>query len=716
LLRETANSEILGLISKSPGDLKLVFRTILEDATRICNAKFGTLYRFDGENFHAAAQFNTPTALLEAQTRRGPFRPSPGSPFDRLMQTKQVIHSADITVEAVPGMAANFGGARSIIAVPMLKDDAWIGAILIYRQEVRPFTDKQIELVKNFAAQAVIAIESTRLLNELRQSLEQQTATADVLKVISASPGELEPVFQTMVENATRICEAKFGVMQLSESDGLRAVALHDVPPAYAEAMRRDPVFRPIVGHPLDRVASAKQVVHILDARAEQRMRGWMVELAGARTLLLVPMLKDNELLGVISIYRQEVRPFTEKQIALVQNFASQAVIAIENARLLNELRQRTTDLGEALEQQTATADVLHVISSSPGDLKPVFDAILENATRICEAKFGALLLSEGGAFRVVAMHNPPPAYAELRQREPIIQPGGNLALTRAIATKRAVQIADATDDPANQDDPVRRSFAAVTGARSFIVVPMLKDNEVIGVINVYRQEVRPFADKQIALLTNFAAQAVIAIENTRLLNELRESVERQTATADILRVIAGTPEDSKRALDTIAETASRMFGVANVNFRRIEDDVLRIVSSAGPTTERLRKALPDIPLEPTDPAVRCFLDNRQIPVEDRRAVLANERGAIATALRELPVRSQVFTPLSRQGKAIGVMIVTRGEVQPFQQGDLDLMKGFADQAVIAIENARLLSELRESYRLVQAAGRENGSAVAGTR
>ena len=238
-------------------------------------------------------------------------------------------------------------------------------------------------------------------------------------------------------------------------------------------------------------------------------------------------MLKDNELVGMIAIYRQEVRPFTEKQIELLENFAAQAVIAIENTRLLNELRQRTTDLGEALEQQTATADVLQVISSSPGDLKPVFDAILENATRICEAKFGALLLSEGGAFRVVAMHNPPQAYAELRQRKPIIQPGGNLALTRAIATKRAVQIADATDDPANQDDPVRRSFAGVTGARSFIVVPMLKDNEVIGVINVYRQEVRPFADKQIALLTNFAAQAVIAIENTRLLNELRERTDQ---------------------------------------------------------------------------------------------------------------------------------------------------------------------------------------------
>jgi GAF domain-containing protein len=268
--------------------------------------------------------------------------------------------------------------------------------------------------------------------------------------------------------------------------------------------------------------------------------------------------------------------------------------------------------------------------------------------------------------------------------------------LDRLLKTRSVVVI---IDDAA---EPVPSTPGRLAGARSHLAVPMFNDDALIGAITIYRQEVRPFTHKQIELVQNFAAQAVIAIENTRLLNELRESLERQIATADILRVIAGTPEDSKRALDTIAETASRMLGVANVNFRRIEGDVLRIVSSAGPTIERLRKALPDISLEPTDPAVRCFLDNRQIPVEDRRAVLANERGAIATALRELPVRSQVFTPLSRQGKAIGVMIVTRGEVQPFQQGDLDLMKGFADQAVIAIENARLLSELRESYRLVQ--------------
>jgi GAF domain-containing protein len=355
-----------------------------------------------------------------------------------------------------------------------------------------------------------------------------------------------------------------------------------------------------------------------------------------------------------------------------------------------------THERDEALLRETANSEILRLISKSPDDLELVFRTILENATRICNANFGTLYRFDGENIYPVAQFNTPAALLEAQTRRGPFPPMPGTAIGQSMRTKQVIHIADGAAEP------IRGLAAKLGGARSLVAVPMLKDDALIGGILIYRQEVRPFTDKQIELLQNFAAQAVIAIENTRLLNELRQSLEQQTATADILRVIASTPEDSKRALDTIAETASRMFGVANVNFRRIEGDVLRIVSSAGPTIERLRKALPDISLEPTDPAVRCFLDNRQIPVEDRRAVLANERGAIAAALRELPVRSQVFTPLSRQGKAIGVMIVTRGEVQPFQQGDLDLMKGFADQAVIAIENARLLSELRESYRLVQ--------------
>jgi class 3 adenylate cyclase len=363
LERQTATSEVLSVISSSPGDLQPVFATILENATRICEANFGNVYLWDGDAFYLVAAHNTPRAFADTRKRQT-FRPNAGHPFRSLADTKQVFHVADIMKlpiyrEGDPQIveAVELGKMRTCLGVPMLKDDNLIGAVLVFRQEVREFTPNQIALITNFAAQAVIAIENARLLTELREALAQQTATAEVLRVISSSPGELEPVFEIILEDATRICEAKFGIMQLVEGDGLRAVALHDVPSAYAEAMGHDPIFRPPVGHPLDRVVSTKQVVHIPDMRTEQKLRGRIVELAGARSLLTVPMLKDNALIGVISIYRQEVRPFADKQIELVKNFAAQAVIAIENARLLSELRERTEEVGklnQQLEQRVA--------------------------------------------------------------------------------------------------------------------------------------------------------------------------------------------------------------------------------------------------------------------------------------------------------------------------------------------------------------------------
>jgi adenylate cyclase len=352
----------LRLIAKSSGDLELLFRTILENATRICNANFGTLFRFDGENILPVAQFNTPAALLKAQTRRGPFKPTPGTAMDHVLRTKQVSHSADKVTEPVPGFFAEHGGARSQVAVPMLKDDLLIGVIVIYHQEVRPFTDKQIELLQNFASQAVIAIENGRLLNELRQSLEQQTATSDVLQIISSSPGELEPVFKAILENAIRICEAKYGNMYLYADGAVQTVASHSHSAALAAERLRAPPFRPGPGTAVGRVIQTKAAVHIADVLAdlgyphEDPLRQ-AAERGRVRTILSVPMLKESELVGAITISHQEVRPFSEKQILLVTNFAAQAVIAIENTRLLNELRERSEEvvrLNQQLEQRVA--------------------------------------------------------------------------------------------------------------------------------------------------------------------------------------------------------------------------------------------------------------------------------------------------------------------------------------------------------------------------
>ena len=524
--QQTATSEVLSVISSSPGALQPVFDTMLENGLRICEAKFGLLFRFDGTRFHPAAGVGTPPEYAEFIKQRGAFVPVPGSRLDQVMQIKQVSHTTDHAADAIPGPAARLGGARSTVCVPMLKDEELIGTFVIYRQEVRPFTDKQIALLQNFAAQAVIAIENARLLNELRQrttdlgeALEQQTATSDVLRVISSSPGVLEPVFQAMLENAVRICDAKFGIMWRYDNEAFDPVALFGTPEALAEFVRQRGSFQPSAGTALDLILRTKDVVRISDAMTEPALA--TARRGGARSLIIVPMLKDNALIGAITIYRQEVRPFTDKQVELIKNFAAQAVIAIENTRLLNELKQ-------SLEQQMATAEVLRVISSSPGELEPVFQTMLENATRICEARFGSLYLYERGGLRIKAMHNAPPAFAEaiaLRdQREPILRPGPLSGLTRLIETKQTVHISDYSKDAAyKKREPEAVRIVELANARAVLNVPMLKEDELIGVIVIYRQEVRPFTDKQIALVQNFAAQAVIAIENTRLLNELRE-------------------------------------------------------------------------------------------------------------------------------------------------------------------------------------------------
>ena len=548
---QTAASEVLRVISSSPGQLDPVFHTILANATRICGANFGILNLHENGSWPAAAMHNVPHAFIELRRREPMLQFGPEHPLERVAATKQIMHIADLRTTA--GYKARdpahvtmveVAGVRTVLLVPMLKDSELIGAITIYRQEVRPFAEKQIELVKSFAAQAVIAIENARLLNELRQrttdlseALEQQTATSEVLQVISSSPGDLDPVFAAMLGNAVRISGAKFGIIHSWDGEYLRLLATCNLPRALEQARKGAPKFKPGPKTGIRRMAATKSVIHIPDLREDE---AYIEEPTpqivaaveqGVRTMLIVPMLKENEVVGAFTVYRQEVRDFADKQIELVKNFAAQAVIAIENARLLNELRQRTTDLTEALEQQTATSEVLQVISSSPGDLEPVFASMLDNARRICDAPFGVLTLFQDGAFRIAALQNPPAAYAELRGREPVFRPGPSNPLARVAATKRLLHIVDISEDESYRArEPTTVLFVESAGVRTVLVVPMLKETELVGTIVVFRQEKRAFTDKQIELLANFAAQAVIAIENTRLLNELRERTEQVEA------------------------------------------------------------------------------------------------------------------------------------------------------------------------------------------
>ena len=570
LEQQAATSEVLSVISRSPGDLSPVFDAMLANATHICEAKFGVMYRSEGDAFRAVALHGAPAAYAEERRRNPIIRPNPNSTLGRTVATKQAVQITDVLEEPgyldppsgyyVPQLG-KLAGARTVLGVPMVKDNELMGAILIFRQEVRLFTDKQIDLVSNFAKQAVIAIENTRLLNELRQrtddlseALEQQTATSEVLGVISSSPGELEPVFQSMLANAIRLCEAKFGNLYLCEGDAFRTVALHGATPEYTEARRRAPLIRPAANTGLRRVLETNQVVQIADVQAvagylDNPVQAPFVQLAGGRSLLSVPMLKDDELVGAIEIYRQEVCPFTDKQLELVQNFANQAVIAIENTRLLNELR-------ESLQQQTATADVLKVISRSTFDLQAVLETLVENAVRLCDADRGIINRQDGDLYRPAASFGNPPEWIEIMERNPI-RKDRTSAVGRAILERRVVHIHDILADAEYRWAEEHRGEKEMH--RTIVAVPMLREGAVIGVIVIRRTRVHPFTEKQIELLTTFAEQAVIAVENVRLLNELRESLQQQTATADVLKVISRSTFDLQVVLNTLVESAARL-------------------------------------------------------------------------------------------------------------------------------------------------------------
>jgi len=704
LEQQTATAEVLGVINSSPGDLTPVFDAVLDKALRLCDAAFGHLLTFDGERFGSAAVHGE-QRLVEHLRQRGPIRtPTDGaSLLGRIVVGgEHIVQSADLLETNEYHTAPHFrefvdiGGYRSLLNVALRKENVLFGVIVICRKEVRPFSEKQIALLENFAAQAVIAMENARLITETREALAQETATAEVLQVINSSPGDLAPVFQAMLQKAHTLCEASFGALMTYDGEWFYPVAHQGTPALFREFLASG--IRPGRGDPFERIVAGAAFSHIHDLSEvaarypDEALPSAAVDLGGIRSLLVVPLRKDSALLGVITAYRQEVRPFTDQQIALLQNFAEQAVIAMENARLLTETR-------EALEQQTATAEVLQVINSSPGDLAPVFDAILEKAHNLCAVTFGSLQLYEAGKFRAVAVRGMAAPLAELLRQPTEPQPGTPLPLSRLVDGEPIVQVPDLAELAEYYPDDPRASAVAAYGFRTALFVALRKDAGLLGCIAAFRQEAQPFSEKEIALLQNFSAQAVIAMENARLITETREALEQQTATAELLGVINTSPGNLTPVFEAMLEKAIRLCGGIQGALWTLDGGRANAAASHGNTPEfvAMLRERERAGLGPPE-AVGLTMRERLLHIPDLVEHELYRRGeAITKGAVELSgVRSLVGVALVKDGASIGAFMIGRREVRPFSDKQIALLQNFAAQAVIAMDNARLLDEIRQ--------------------
>jgi GAF domain-containing protein len=690
--QQVATADILNIISSSPTDTQPVFEAIVQSLLKLFPDALISLALRYGDRINAAAVADRNPERAEAWRRT----------ISRTPLSREYMHAAamlDCRIVDVPDArrapaefaagARNFltSGNSAITITPMMRRNEAIGLLSVVRRTPGPLSDKQLSLLRTFAAQAVIAIENTRLLNELRESLQQQTATADVLKVISRSSFDLKIVLDTLVESATRLCGAKRGHIMQFDGKYLRFAAAYGAWPGFVEYMETHPM-QPGPGGIATRAAAERRTVHSHDVLQEPGYELMdAVKKQGYRTILAVPLLREGDLRGTITILRTEVEPFTEKQIELVETFADQAVIAIENARLLNELR-------ESLQQQTATSDVLKVISSSPTDIQPVLESILQTAGRLCEAEYACFFRLQDGKYHLAGSNNAKADYIKYLSEHPINIDRGTV-VGRAAVECRTVHIPDCLADP----EYTAYENARIGKHRSLLGVPMLRDGTAVGVIGLLRTSVKPYTDKQVELVETFADQAVIAIENTRLLNELRESLQQQTATSDVLKVISRSTFDLQTVLDTLVESATRLCEADHAWLFKREGERLHWVASfgyRGDVHQRLIEFFKtrEVLVDRGSVTGRAALEARTIHVPD---VSKDTEYTYGDAQRIGGYRAGLGVPLLREGDVIGVIFINKVAPGPFSEKQIELVTTFADQAVIAIENVRLLTETREA-------------------
>ena len=703
LQQHTATADVLKIISSSPGELEPVFNAMLENATQICGAKFGVLWLTEGQGFRSVAVHGVPRAFSSARQIEPVIFPGPEVPLARIALSKQVLQVADIRkdesyLKGFPPIVnlADNGGARTVLIVPMLKENELIGAIAIFRQEIKSFTDKQIELVQNFAAQAVIAIENTRLLNELRQSLEQQTATGEILASISGSMTDAKPVFDAIVRNLLRLFGTRFAVVQVLHG-GMIHMPAADGQPGFERLADRYP--RPIdAGTVGGQVMLTKQIVQFSPIIGNPEAPAATQEFArdfGFNSVIFAPMARGESVFGAIGVAQHEPRAFEDKQIALIKSFADQAVIAIENARLFDEVQKRTEDLSESLQQQTATADVLKTISRSTFDLQAVLDTLVESAERLCEADFAFIFRKEGQGYRLAASHGFSPEYKAWMETH-TIAPGSKTLIGRTTAARQPVHISDATVDP----DYQWAELISRGGFRTMLGVPLMRESEPIGVIALCRRVVSPFTDKQIELVTTFADQAVIAVENVRLFEaerqrtaELTESLEQQTATSEVLRVISSSPGELGPVFQAVLENAVRICEAKFGTLYRFDGEQFRHAAGSGTPA-----ALVEIQKQQgcfiPDPGTLLHRVMRTKEVAQSADYAAET--SLGLSAKFGGARSTIVVPLLKEDELLGAFAIYRQEVRPFTDKQIELVKSFAAQAVIAIENTRLLNELRQ--------------------